>query len=284
MGRVLELGVDPHGRLVDRLDLRVDERDHSAELLAVDRMRAAADAADLGLELDDHPLADPRRRLDRQEGEDAELVEVADLDDRLAGADALARLLEPLEDHARERRPDDVLLELILGQLELGHGEGLLLLGLLDHGDRHPQLGHGLLDVFLGDVVRVLAEQPVVPRDDGDGLVLLGLGLLDGAGVLRRDLGLADGELGLLVVERSRSGRSSRRSCRSRARSTRGCPRSAGRPSTSRSTRPWRRCPGRRRRRSGTRTAAGPGSWRSPRPTGRTSRRRPWRGSFAGGA
>ena len=75
------------------------------------------------LDLDDLPLLDAEGVLERDVGVGAELVEVAELDDRLVGPDALARVLHPLEDDAVERGDDRVLLEGPLGQVELGLGD-----------------------------------------------------------------------------------------------------------------------------------------------------------------
>ena len=122
---VLELGVDPDRGLGDRLDLRVDEGDLAAEPLLLDRQRVAAVAVEPGLELDDLPLLDPVGVLERDVGVGPELVEVAEPDDRLVGPDALAGVLQPLDDDAVERGDDRVLVEGLLGQVELGLGRAL---------------------------------------------------------------------------------------------------------------------------------------------------------------
>ena len=75
------------------------------------------------LDLDDLPLLDPKREVERNVGVGAELVEVAELDDRLVGTHALARVLHPLDDDPVERGDDRVLLEGLFGQVQLGLGD-----------------------------------------------------------------------------------------------------------------------------------------------------------------
>ncbi len=77
------------------------------------------------LDLDDLPLLDPKRKIERNIGVGAELVEIAELNDRLVGTHALARVLHPLDDDAVEGSDDRVLLEGLDRQFQLGLGDRL---------------------------------------------------------------------------------------------------------------------------------------------------------------
>ena len=88
---------------------------------------------------------------------------------------ALARVLRPMDDHAVEGRPDGVLVEGPLRQLEVGLVQLDLLLGLDHHRLGDVDLGLGLALLFLRDVVRVAGDQALVPGDDRHRQVLLGL-------------------------------------------------------------------------------------------------------------
>ena len=86
------------------------------------------------------------------------MLRVAELDDRLVGPDALARVLHPLDHDPVERRDDRVLLEGLLGQVELGLVDGHLLLGLVGHGLGDLELALGLGDLFRRDHARLCAR------------------------------------------------------------------------------------------------------------------------------
>ena len=90
------------------------------------------------LDLDDLPLLDAIRVVEGDVGVGAELVEIAELDDRLVGAHALARVFHPLDDDPVEGGDDRVLLEGLVGQVQLGLGDPAVLVGLLELRRRRP--------------------------------------------------------------------------------------------------------------------------------------------------
>ena len=206
------------------------------------------------LDLDDLPFLDPvggtraGRRSRRGAGRGCPA------DDRLVGPDALARVLHPLDDHAVERRRDRVLLEGLLGQLRARPCRASIFSSAsIIIASATLTSASALLCSSFETKFGSRVDQPLVPGDDRQRQVLLGLGLpLAAPRSWRPASAFVDGQLGDLLVEVADRLALRRPACRPATPSSRSPPRGAPRRRTSRSSRPSRRRrrPGSRRRRS----------------------------------
>ncbi len=156
---------------------------------------------DDGANLDGVADADLIGVLERHVAVEAELVDPAEPHDGLVGLDRFPQALHPVGDIAGERSGDDVLLDGLLGQLQLGLGQLLVVLGLLKGRMGGGDLGLGLIHLLARDVRGVDVGEVPGPSQPRYGHVFLRVGSLDRPERVGRHRRLGFGQPGHLVVE-----------------------------------------------------------------------------------